>query len=110
MGHNIYITILFFLSCLTSLRAQIDNEANFYSAVAHANYNKDLVTDYSVDSDFETDDSVILQTAIDNIKGVTSVNSGFAVRIEGGFVSSYKYKKFESYRKGQNSHQFWNVG
>ena len=60
--------------------AQIDNEANFYTVVSNANYNKNLVQDYGADNNFATDDSVSLQTAIEAISsnggGVLTIPSG----------------------------------
>lgn len=63
-----------------SMYAQIDKESNFYNAIAHANYNKDLVLDYGVDNSFATDDSDDLQTAIDDI----SANGGGVLTIPAG--------------------------
>ena len=73
-----------FLLCnlLTTLlsNAQIDAESNFYTAISNSNYDKNIVTDYSVDNDFDTDDSVAWQTAIDDI----SDNGGGVLTIPAG--------------------------
>lgn len=56
--------IIIVLLSTAFLSAQIDNEANFYTAVANSNYN----LPFSSDNDFNTDDSVAMQTAIDLIE------------------------------------------
>lgn len=59
-----------------------DDEALFYTEVAHSNYNKNLVTDYGADIIFSTDDSTKLQEAIDDV----SANGGGVLTIpEGDF-------------------------
>ncbi|TYA71716.1 Iota-carrageenase A2 [Seonamhaeicola marinus] len=68
------------LAGLNLISAQIDNESNFYTPIAHANYNKDLVADYGVDNSFTTDDSGDLQNAIDDI----SANGGGILTISAG--------------------------
>ena len=73
---------LFICSLITTLfsNAQIDSESNFYTYVSNSNYNKNIVLDYSVDNDFDTDDSVAWQTAIDDI----SDNGGGVLTIPAG--------------------------
>ncbi|WP_111708873.1 glycoside hydrolase family protein [Lutibacter citreus] len=60
----------------------LDDEDLFYTIVSNSNYNKNLVTDYNADIIFSTDDSVILQEAIDDV----SANGGGILTIpEGNF-------------------------
>jgi hypothetical protein len=79
--------ILFFaftsILSFQNLYSQIDKESNFYTEVAHANFNKNLVTDYGVDNDFTTDDSDDLQDAINNV----SSNGGGILTIPVGNYS-----------------------
>ena len=76
-----------FLLCnlLTTLlsNAQIDAESNFYTAISNSDYDKNIVTDYPVDNDFDTDDSLAWQTAIDDI----SDNDGGVLTIPAGNYS-----------------------
>lgn len=60
-----FVLLLVFISI--KVVAQIDNESNFYTLETNNNYNKNFVIDYSADNDFATDDSVTLQTAIDDV-------------------------------------------
>ncbi len=80
MIKRILFFALIFLVNNQILFSQIDNEANFYTDVSNANFNKNLVLDYSVDNDFTTDDSPKLQTAIDNISsnggGILTISAG----------------------------------
>ncbi|WP_343330728.1 T9SS type A sorting domain-containing protein [Polaribacter staleyi] len=75
--------ILFFVINFQCFYAQIDNEANFYTSVANANFNKNLVSDYNVDNDFTTDDSSKLEDAINDI----SSNGGGILTIPAGDYS-----------------------
>ncbi|MCL7754588.1 T9SS type A sorting domain-containing protein [Polaribacter sp. Z022] len=79
---NKYILIFILLKSVLSF-SQIDNEANFYTPIANANYHKNLVTDYNVDINFATDDSSKTQTAIDDI----STNGGGVLTIPSGNYS-----------------------
>ncbi|SDR70637.1 Por secretion system C-terminal sorting domain-containing protein [Polaribacter sp. KT25b] len=74
-----------FLLIMNSLQlfSQIDNESNFYTSISNANYNKDLVEDFAVDNSFSTDDSSILQNAID----VIAANGGGILTIPAGNYS-----------------------
>lgn len=62
------------------ISSQIDNELNFYQEIANANYNKNFVLDYGADNSFDTDDSLLLQAAIDDIHlnggGVLTIPKG----------------------------------
>ncbi len=80
--NTLYITLLI-LSNVLPLFSQIDNEANFYTSLTNANFNKNLVLDYGVDNNFDTDDSFFLQNAIDNI----SSNGGGVLTIPDGNYS-----------------------
>ena len=57
--------VMLFSTCVVN--AQIDNEANFYTAGTNANFNRNLVTHYGADNNFATDDSSTLRTAINDI-------------------------------------------
>ncbi|GAA3614965.1 T9SS type A sorting domain-containing protein [Flavivirga amylovorans] len=74
-------TVFIFMTINTF--AQIDNEANFYTPIANANYNRDLVADYGADNNFATDDSTVLQSAIDDI----NANGGGILTIPAGNYS-----------------------
>lgn len=71
-----------FLILINSLNiyAQIDNEANFYSAIGNADFNKNLVSAYPVDKNFNTNDSVLLLKTIDavfaNGRGFLTISNG----------------------------------
>ena len=74
-----------FLLLMNSLQlfCQIDDEANFYTSISHANYNKNLAQDFTVDNSFLTDDSTVLQNAIDLI----NTNGGGILTIPAGNYS-----------------------
>ena len=79
MKPNNHLLLCILLTTLFS-NPQIDEESNFYTAISNSNHDKNIVTDYSVDNDFDTDDSVAWQTAIDDI----SDNGGGVLTIPAG--------------------------
>jgi hypothetical protein len=113
--------------------SQIDNEANFYTEVVNANFNKNLVTDYGVDNDFTTDDSSKLEDAINNISsngggvltipegdysfGNVNLNSNVHIKINEGAVvrpfyeipSDGKLKNYAIFKLGNNTSPIQNI-
>lgn len=80
-----FLWLLFIVTLPGTLYAAIDDEANFYTPPANYNVTKNLVTDYNVDNSFSTDDSQVLQQAIDDI---TAAGGGKLVISAGDYTLS----------------------
>ena len=86
MKHNKNLTgiLIAMLFSVQLIVAQInDDETNFYTEVSNANFDKNLISDYGVDNDFSTDDSVKFQQSIEEIPS----NGGGTLIVEKGNYS-----------------------
>ena len=126
------VIIIFFLNSVLSF-SQIDNEANFYTVITNANFNKNLVSDYGVDNNFTTDDSSKLEDAINDISsngggvltipegdysfGDVNLNSNVHIKIDEGAVirpfyeipSDGKLKNYAIFKLGSNTNPIQNI-